>query len=245
MRRIDGVTLMSVLIVTVLLIVLTTTVTISIQSTSEYTSLLRFGTELNLLQSSIDTYYHVYQQYPILNESVLFDISNLLQEKDKQFSGENIVENKIQLYPIDYQKLENLDLVYGKQEEQNDMYAISNRTGKVYYLKGVTEKEKCYFTLTEELQTLLLNGKQMDTKEGNPILFIPSKVTWTNENIEVKIKIPKEYQVISVKASGNEYEKQSENEGFTFYQVQGVGNYEILVSYQKRIILKFILLNIT
>jgi len=26
----------------------------------------------------------------------------------------------------------------------------------------------------------------MDTREGNPILFIPSKVTWTNENIDVK-----------------------------------------------------------
>lgn len=234
MRRINGVTLMSVLVVTVLLILLTTTVTISIRSTSEHTSLLRFSTELSLLQSSIDTYYHVYQQYPILSESALLDISNLSQENDKQFSGEKIIENKIQLYLIDYEKLGNLDLVYGKQEDEKDMYAISSVTGKVYYLKGVTEKKNRYFTLTEELQILLLNGKQIDTKIGNPILFIPSKVTWTNENIEVQIKVPKEYQVLSVKANGNEYERQSEKEEFVFYQVQGVGNYEIIVSYQKK-----------
>ena len=218
-----GISLASVIIVTFLILFLITTVTISINKVSENAKKISFATELNSLQTSVDSYYLVNNQYPILGETIILDISNL---KDTEiFSEEDILNNKVILNKIDYDKINYTSL------NNDDVYGVSDKTGKVYSSEGLKIGSDTYYTLTEDLKILISEGRDSSIKNNVSVVFIPSEVGWTNNQVKVKVKVPKEYSNISVFAGIDKYSLSTTDETYYVYTVEKDGNYTIEVNY--------------
>ncbi|MDO4282952.1 MAG: hypothetical protein Q4D02_04870 [Clostridia bacterium] len=229
MRKKSGISLASVMIVTFLIILLTTTITISVSRVSENAKKLSFASELNSLQTTIDSYYLANKEYPVLDESILLDISNV--EDQEIFKEENIVNNKITLSKIDYDKIHYISLHYGTNLNEGDIYGVSLLTGKVYYASGMRFGNMIYYTLNEELKTLLASGRNSSIYENHMVIFTPSEIKWTNHEIQVDVKVPKKFTNISVISGVDSYSLSQEDENYDIYRVSKKGNYTVEVTY--------------
>lgn len=227
MKQKSGISLASVMIATLLIIILTTTITISVNKVVENADKISFASEINSIQTSVNSYYLTNKEYPITNESIIMDITNI---NDKEvFKNENIIDGKIILSKIDYDKINYVGLRYGTNLTENDLYGISELTGIVYYIKGMKFGNKVYFTLNDELNNILFGNKNSNIKNNEPIIIIPSKIEWTNSNISVIVKVPKNYTNISVASGIDTYSLNDEDDKYYLYYIEKEGNYIVEV----------------
>lgn len=229
MEQRKGISLASVVITTVVIMLLTTTITISVKKILENSDKISFASEIDTLQTSINSYYLAEKEYPTLGENIVIDITKI--DEKNIFKDENIVDGKVILNKIDYDKINYVSLKYGISLDEGDIYAISEITGKVYYVKGIKIGNTTYFTLTEELEKLLSKGKKKSTKSDNLVIFIPSQVGWSNESVGVTVKIPKSCTNISVISGIDSYSLSREEENYYVYYVEKNGNYLVEVRY--------------
>lgn len=230
MEQRKGISLASVVIATVVIMLLTTTITISVKKILENSDKISFASEIDTLQTSINSYYLAEKEYPTLGENIVIDITKI--DEKNIFKDENIVDGKVILNKIDYDKINYVSLKYGTSLDEGDIYAISEITGKVYYVKGIKIGNTTYFTLTEELEKLLSKGKKKRTKSDNLVIFIPSQIGWSNESVGVTVKIPKSCTNISVISGIDSYSLSREEENYYVYYVEKNGNYLVEVRYK-------------
>lgn len=226
----------------IIMVILLTSLTIAGSKTIEDSTKLSFATEIYSLQQAVDSYSSKNNgMYPVKNNIVL-DIKELDESSQNQFSanGEEIVNDKVVLNEIDYEKITITSLKYGNSEDgETDIYAVSPTTGKVYYAKGVKVGSKSYFTLTDELMnTLSTNSTKANkaSKNNNElVIFSPSTVNWTTENITVDIKVPNVYnmQYIFVDSEATSDYITSQIPGYNVYTLTKDGNYTLKVKYYK------------
>lgn len=157
MKKINksGISLMVLLVSIIVIIILTTTVTLSAEEIITDVRKKQFAREIYEIQNVVDKYKFEYEDYPyIVNEGNRVQIEVSIEGYADQFSGEDIIDNKVNLYPINLSKagIETLSRGTKKDLDQLDVYAFSSKTGKVYYVKGYTLYDKVYFTLTDELK---------------------------------------------------------------------------------------------
>ncbi len=219
-----GISLASVMIATLLIILLTTTITISINKVVENADKISFVSEISSIQKSVTSYYMVNKEYPILSDSIIMDITNI-KEKDI-FYNEEIIDNKIILNKIDYNKINYVSLKYGNNLDESDLYGISLVTGKVYYVKGIKFGNNIYYTLSDELNNVLSDS---NIKNNVPIIIIPSNIEWSNSNISVIVKVPKNYTNISVISGIDSYSLNIEEDNYYIYYIEKEGNYTVEV----------------
>lgn len=223
MRQKYGISLASVMVATLILIMLTTTITISVNNVLENAKKMSFVSEINSIQKSVDSYYLANREYPIINDNIIMDITNI-EEKDI-FEKENIIDGKLILNKINYDKINYVGLRYGTESTKNDIYGVSELTGIVYYVKGIKLGNKIYFTLNEKLKNEFLGNKNSKIKNNEPIVIVPSHTEWTNSNISVTVKVPKIYTNISVISGTNTYSLNAEDEKYYLYYIEKSGNY--------------------
>lgn len=239
----NGVSLVSLMITIVIIILLTTTVSISAISSINNAKKVSFATEISFIQESVNNYYTKNNILPIL-EKVNFDINEIDEKYKDQFSLED-VQN---MYKLDLEKLGKIDNVFGKGEKLNDIYIVSIDTNKVYYLSGINVGEKIYYTLTDDLKSVI---RYSDNLVNDGIIFTKSENKWTNKDITTNILIPNEYKDISITVikDGNVISNLSEYLGedkYNKYIVQGInGCYSINIKYLKNDVSKFIKYDIT
>ena len=99
--------------------------------------------DIEQIQTEVDTYYLKNNELPLLNVSVSF--SNFLNPNDNS-----------EYYVIDLSKLGNLKLNYGKEfenikssdklENYTDVYIINKQSQTIYYLKGLEFEDNTYYT---------------------------------------------------------------------------------------------------
>lgn len=219
-----GISLASVMIATLLIILLTTTITISINKVVENADKISFVSEISSIQKSVTSYYMVNKEYPILSDSIIMDITNI-KEKDI-FYNEEIIDNKVILNKIDYNKISYVSLKYGNNLDESDLYGVSLSTGKVYYVKGIKFGNNIYYTLSEELNNVLSDS---NIKNNVPIIIIPSNIEWSNSNISVIVKVPKNYTNISVISGIDSYSLNIEEDNYYVYYIEKEGNYTVEV----------------
>lgn len=230
-----GISLVVLVITIIILATLLTTVTIS--GFAMYNNSLRtsIATELNMVQIAVDNYYNKNNLYPI-KRSIQVDLSGVNSESKSQFDLEGIVDNKIVLEEIDYNALNLKTLKYGLGEQGlNDVYGVSSKTGKVYYVKGIAIGNYTYYTLNDELKkfTEYEHFNEMTNNEDG-IVFIPDNIEWTNDDINVSIKIPKTVVVTDV-LNGTTHVSNNisdDTDYYYIYNVEGIdSNRDIVVKY--------------
>lgn len=218
-----GVSIATLTATVTIMIILITTVTISASNMLNNVKRTNFATEISSIQKSVDSYLQKNENdYPILG-SVLINLDNVSEESKLQFTnnGENITNNVITLFNIDYEKIGYTDLKYGNKENgENDIYVLSGLTGKVYYAAGFKVGNEVYYTLTDELKKKI-EYKTTDSivEDGNDI------ISYSQENLEnsekkITVKIPVSYVVTSVKVGDTSYSATTENE-YYIYEITG------------------------
>lgn len=83
-------------------------------------------------------------------EAYEWDVSSIIDFDEKQFDGEIITSNKINVYVVDLTKIDAEEVNYGLLESgEKDRYLYSEQTGHVYYEKGKNFENKMYYRIPE------------------------------------------------------------------------------------------------
>lgn len=218
-----------------IMLILTTAITIGGVNTSNNAKKIAFATELKTLQEAVDEYVNENNgSYPIGN-SVVVDITSLSTENKQQFNKETDGYNsgKVLLYDIDYEKINVKSLKYGDESNgANDIYVVSNTSGVVYYAKGLKIGNNTYYTLNDELTTLLNeNADKNLVNTASVIVFQPNTTEWTKDGIEVTVKVPKTFTVSKIESGGVNIPLTSSETLYNNYVVKKASNYQINVTY--------------
>lgn len=195
-----GITVISLSMVILLLSIITTTIIYTNSDAFKVANKTKYAIELLDIQTKVDNYYIANGKYPSV-ATISFDVSKFREEEKAQISGENVTSNKITLYSIDFNLLGIKNKLYGNNKNSTDVYALSETTGKVYYIKGFEYKKIRYYTLTDELynglgsETTLKNYKEVRKEEA---IFRVNRIEAGTEAVTVDVMIPKTATNISV-----------------------------------------------
>lgn len=235
MKKRYGFSMVALAATVTIMLILTTAITIGGVNTSNNAKKIAFATELKTLQEAVDEYVNENNgSYPIGN-SVVVDITSLSTENKQQFNKETDGYNsgKVLLYDIDYEKINVKSLKYGDESNgANDIYVVSNTSGVVYYAKGLKIGNNTYYTLNEELITLLNeNADKNLVNTASVIVFQPNTTEWTKDEIEVTVKVPKTFTVSKIESGGVNIPLTSSETLYNNYVVKKASNYQINVTY--------------
>ena len=230
-----GITAISLGVTVIVLLILVTVVGISGIATYNTSLKLGFAVELANVEVSVDNYYEKTGEYPV-KRNISVDISNVTEKSKEQFNKESILDNKVILQEIDYEILGFKTLKYGLGNNgENDIYAVSEKTGIVYYVKGLSVDGYTHYMLNEELSKLAnFNANTVNNSTEDGIIYTPSSAKWTKNNVNVEVRIPKSIVVTSVvKGETNIVNNSSDNnESYYVYKVDNIdSNLDIKVSY--------------
>lgn len=205
-----------VLVATVaVMLILVSTVVITGSNTANNSKKLSFATEINTLQSAVDAYASSNNGSLPTGDSIIVNVSNLSNEFKNQFleNNETISGNNIVLAEIDYSKIGYNSLKYGNGKDgQNDIYAVSPTTGKVYYAKGFSVGSSLYFTLTDDLKKRISYDTGSVNMQSSPyVIFTTSDSNWTNKSVEISAKLPEGYDLDSITINATNYTSYKSN----------------------------------
>lgn len=143
-----GISILSLAIVIVVMALISSVIIISYEGSANNLNKVRFVTEFMTLESALENYYSMQGNYPVLEEIIL-NITDT--DDDTQFEGEINSDNKINLYKLDVATLGFDKLNFGMGKSDQDYYAVSLLTGKMYYIPGFEHNNIVYYRVTEEL----------------------------------------------------------------------------------------------
>lgn len=243
MRKVKkGISLVSLIISIIIMTILAGIVTISGISSVKSVALDTFALEILDIQNAVEEYRYKYGKYPVTTD-YLFDTRNV--EDISQFSEETITDNNINFKLVDLSSIGIRNTKYGNNDTLKDVYVLSEKTGIVYYLTGVSYERKRYYTLTDELYSLLnINDTNKLISEDDvkvyDVIFTPSTTDYTVNPITVTVKLPKTATVNSITTT-NGKSISGETISGLYKQIQinetsldKTGNYKITVEYTYR-----------
>ncbi|MBR5227812.1 MAG: hypothetical protein IKV94_04150 [Clostridia bacterium] len=142
-----GISLVSLGIIVVILTIILSVVVITSSDSVNNMHKVRFVTEFIQVETATEKYYINNNIYPG-SEKIQVEFT---ASESNQFAEETIIDNKVNLLKINLSVLGVDEATYGAGESQEDFYAVSETTGKVYYVKGFNYQDKIYYRVTEEL----------------------------------------------------------------------------------------------
>ena len=154
-----GISVIAFIIIIGVMLILISTVTVSLDSVVTNSRKRQFAKEIFEIQTMVDSYKKHNNDYPYIktaegNKIIELEKNN---KNEDQLASEDIIDNKVELYVINLQKIgvNELSRGYNKDNDETDVYAFSNKTGKVYYVKGYKVRKNKYYSLTDELKNLI------------------------------------------------------------------------------------------
>lgn len=126
-----GISIVSLVIVIIVMTMLATVVSYSGAEYFKIAEINSFTMELVNVQNAVDEYEQKYGKYPG-TENYVFDTTNIKGSAIEQFATETVIDNKITFKKIDMSLINMLNLEYGNEKETDDVYVVSETTGKVY-----------------------------------------------------------------------------------------------------------------
>ena len=225
-----GISLVSLMVTIVIIILLTTTVVVSATSSINNSKKITFATEISFIQEAVNNYYTKNNNVPVLGK-IEIDLNDVKDLAKKQFSDEKQNPN-IELYILDMTKLGRIETIYGNSTRKEDIYAVSLDTRKVYYVSGLSLGDNIYYTLTDDLKSVI---RYNESKINDGIIFKKSNDNWTNETIKTEVFVPTEYLNVKVIANEKDILSFENSDNYKKYNVSEIiGNYNITVMYEKK-----------
>ncbi len=196
-----GITVAMLVVIVSVIGILTTATIKSISNSYTNAKLSVWITEVELVQDLMNE--NKNNVSDMLLDEVIWDLSKLDDEaRTEQIKGETIADDKVVLKEINLSALGVDNALYGIQPSKLDVYAYSEKTGKVYYLKGIKVGTKRYYTLTSDLKNRF--GDNLTTSNLSLITFEQSEVNNTENAVKVTVKVPKAFINVTVTTSNAE-----------------------------------------
>lgn len=151
-----GISLIALLATIVITLILISTIVISTKNIMEDTSKRSFAKEIYLIKQKVDEYKFRNAKYP-MKQDISINVDGLDASGREQFANEpgygtgSITLKEINLYEAGVETVTRGT----KKDSEYDVYALSQTTGKVYYLKGYKVGSTTYYTLTDGLLKML------------------------------------------------------------------------------------------
>ena len=201
-----GIALATLVVIISVMLILVSVITVTGFNTSNTTRKLVFASELKMVQDSVNSYRTLNNGELPAFDFVVIDLSEASDFVLNQFeqNGEDIVDDRVSLNKIDFNKLEVKNLTRGINETYDDVYVVSTKTGIVYYAKGLKIGSKTYYTLIDELKNLVsYNAKSSEQKTEDTVIFEPSTTEWLEAGVPVvlKVKVPKKFTLTNILCS--------------------------------------------
>ncbi|MDD3304139.1 MAG: hypothetical protein PHP54_04400 [Clostridia bacterium] len=151
-----GITLLILMITITTLMIIFTAITLAYTNISNSTKQREFAKEIYEIQKLVDQYHFMNNKYPISKGTTpfLLDLYSVPVNSRVQFDKEpNYATFTIELREIDLYEIGAEEVNRGTKSgaDSGDIYAVSESTGIVYYIKGQKIGRNKYFTLTDEL----------------------------------------------------------------------------------------------
>ena len=184
-----GISMIALLITIAVFLVLLTVITISSDKIINNTKKKQFAREIYEVQNLVDKYKYEKEEYPYTilddntNESISIDITDDLTD---QFDKEGVKEgDKVELYTIDLNKIGAENITRGIKKDNNlkDVYAFSEKTGIVYYIKGYKVGKNVYYTLTDELKGQIGYGKDTSNISNSKVIFETASMDYVQDGL--------------------------------------------------------------
>jgi len=181
--------MIALLITIAVFLILLTVITISSDKIINNTKKKQFAREIYEVQNLVDKYKYEKEEYPytILDdntkESMSIDITDDLTD---QFDKEGVKEgDKVELYTIDLNKIGAENITRGIKKDNNlkDVYAFSEKTGIVYYIKGYKVGKNVYYTLTDELKGQIGYGKDTSNISNSKVIFETASMDYVQDGL--------------------------------------------------------------
>ncbi len=146
-----GISLVVLVITIVLMIILASIAIINMDNVFLNTNLSLLQTDISQIEALMNTY-KIRKSGNIDFHTVQFDTSSLSASELLQFSGESVIDNKIELYVIGLEEIDAEGSNYGDLTlGSKDRYLYSKTTEKVYYEQGLKiGNEVYYYSKTSE-----------------------------------------------------------------------------------------------
>ena len=235
-----GISLVSLAIIIIVMVILAGVVVFTGFNARKDTTINMFALEILNIQNAVDSYKYRYEKYPVTIDHN-FSIEEVQLNSREQFEREEIINDSIRFKVLDLSLLGINDTEFGKQEFSNDMYVVSEKTGKVYYLAGIPYENITYYTLVEELNTIVDLGEnvQISSKDIKmyDVIFTPSNTSYTNKPVTVLIKLPNDAIIIGVTTTNSKSVSEETIVG-KYKQIEvnntsedKTGNYTVTVEY--------------
>ncbi len=219
-----GISLIALVASVAITAALLTSVTLSGINTANNAKKIAFGTEINMIQNAVDAYYTKNNAtFPVKDAIVISNVNEQFREE--------VENNKITLYQIDYDKIGINSLKYGRNENGDyDAYVVSRKTGIVYYAMGIKIGDKTYYSLTDDIKNILNYNSGKNTVNSPVILFEASTTEWTNKDVVLNVKIPIKYTINETENSDLVFK----TKGLVYneYLVNKSGNYILNIKYK-------------
>ena len=235
-----GISIASLIIVIIVMTILAGVIVVTGYDTFESIDTNKFALEILDVQNAVDYYYYRHEKYPavgsyILDTTTIADVS--------QFSQETITDETITFKLVDLSAAGINETEFGKGSGR-DIYVLSEATGIVYYLAGVSYENKTYYTMTDEIYTTINVNSNTQVFEGDikvyDVIFTPNTTQNTNEPVAVTVKLPKNAVINSV-ITTDEKSIGEESLAGTYKEIKinetsanKTGNYTITVNYTYR-----------
>lgn len=184
-----GISMIALLITIAVFLILLTVITISSDKIINNTKKKQFAREIDEVQNLVDKYKYEKEEYPytILDdntkESMSIDITDDLTD---QFDKEGVKEgDKVELYTIDLNKIGAENITRGIKKDNNlkDVYAFSEKTGIVYYIKGYKVGKNVYYTLTDELKGQIGYGKDTSNISNSKVISETASTDYVQDGL--------------------------------------------------------------
>ncbi len=236
-----GVTIISLSIIIIVMLIILSIVSVSLNYSISNAKKMAFAKEIYNIQSMVDEYVQREETLPNTYEAIT--VTPTVEIAETQFEGETFTNGTVNLYVLDLKELDIKNTSYGNKkigstdvQKEKDIYAVSEKTGKVYYIAGFESDGKKYYTLTDELRQMIEKNQNVTIGEKT-ITFTPSKLGWSSEGVSVDVFVPTEFTSpsITIDNANITYTSTSDSNG-VYYIVNNekvVEGYTITVNYSK------------
>ena len=184
-----GISMIALLITIAVFLILLTVITISSDKIINNTKKKQFAREIYEVQNLVDKYKYEKEEYPytILDDNTKEFISiDITVDLNDQFDNEGVRDgDKVELYTIDLNKIGAENITRGIKKDNNlkDVYAFSEKTGIVYYIKGYKVGKNVYYTLTDELKGQIGYGKDTSNISNSKVISETASMDYVQDGL--------------------------------------------------------------
>ena len=153
-----GITFLILVFTIAIAVIIVSTITIAFSHVLDSTNKKEYANEINTVQKVIDQYKFLNNKYPVYEADLKYSLFNFPMYEKRQFvDEEGYDDNEVILKEINLFEagIDNVTRGVKRKSESLDTYAVSEKTGRVYYLKGEKYDDVTYYTLTPELKESL------------------------------------------------------------------------------------------